>query len=72
LLKLDDEYAARKMISELFQLIEEHTVGRSYPSFFKAGWNPSNFVEAMNMIREYATDSRIILATHVRVPGTVN
>jgi hypothetical protein len=71
-LKLDDEHAARKMISELFQVVEQHTIGRSFPSSFKASWNPSNFVEAINTIRGYTTERGVAIASHVAVPGIVN
>lgn len=62
------DFAARRMISELFQVVEGHTVGKSFPSYFKAGWNPTNFVEAINIVKDYAAESGTVIARRVTLP----
>jgi len=68
--KIAEDFAARKMISELFQVVEEHTAGRSFPSYFKARWSPSNFAEAINAIKDYAAETGTAIAKRVTLPRT--
>jgi len=66
--RIAKDFAARKMIDEIFHVVEEHTAGRGFPSYFKAGWNPNNFAEAINAVKDYATETGTAIAKRVTLP----
>lgn len=63
------DFAARKMIGELYLTVEEHIEGKSFPSDFKAEWNPAGFTEAVNTIKDYAAANGIIIPKQVTLPN---
>jgi hypothetical protein len=47
------------MIAQIFNAVEEHSVNRRLPQQLSRmfGTQPSNFVQAINMVRDYCSET---------------
>lgn len=71
LLRQEEPVLARNMIAQIFAIVEEHTINHQLPSQLRSAFveeRPSNFVQAINLVRDYCTDTGARVASYVSVP----
>jgi len=62
------------MLTDLFKIVEEHTVGKQFPSTFKQRVQLANvgrFLDAMELIRDYLERQKLAVPDRIRLPSGI-
>lgn len=71
-LRMNEPALANSMIMRIFQLVEDHTINQSLPAELNnkiVAERPNNFVQAINLLRDYCTEANVMVSSHVSVPS---